>query len=210
MDEDDLRSARERLRDAALHLFAERGVDGTPLRAVAERAGVSTALVVHHFGSKDGLRVACDEHVAATVREQKRGAVASGADPLAAVRASAQGPPVLRYLARTLVDGSPQVADLVDEMVADAQAYTEEAVGGGVVTPTEFPRERAAVLTLWSLGALVLHEHLHRLLGVDLTGDPHAMGPYAVPATEILSRGVITEEYHQRVRAAFAAPEEER
>ena len=204
-------SARERLRDAALHLFAEHGVDGTPLRAVAERAGVSTALVVHHFGSKDGLRVACDEHVAAVVREQKQGSVATGADPVAVVRATAEGPPVLRYLARTLVDGSPHVADLVDELVADAQAYTEQAVGAGVVTSTEFPRERAAVLTLWSLGALVMHEHLHRLLGVDLTGDPLAMGPYAVPATEILTRGVITEEYYRRVRAAFAAgaePEE--
>lgn len=199
--------ARERIRDAALHLFAERGVAAAPLRTVAARAGVSTALVMHHFGSKDGLRVACDEHVAATVREQKTASVATGADPLAALRASAEGPPLLRYLARTLVDGSPHVAALVDEMVADAQEYTEAAVAAGVTTPSEFPRERAVVLTLWSLGALVMHEHLDRLLGVDLTGDPAAMGPYAVPATEILTRGVITEGWYQRVREAFAARE---
>ncbi len=215
------RNARARIRDAALVLFAERGVAATPVRAVAEHAGVSTALVMHHFGSKDALRVACDEHVAATVRERKGAAVATGADPLAALRASAQGPPLLRYLARTLVDGSPHVAALVDEMAADAQEYTEAAVASGVCTASDAPRERAVVLTLWSLGALVLHEHLERLLGVDLTGDPSQMGAYAVPATEILSRGVITEDHHQRVREAFegwpgaaeqpepAAPQEE-
>ena len=35
------------------------------LRAVAARAGVSAALVLHHFGSKEGLRAACDEHLLA-------------------------------------------------------------------------------------------------------------------------------------------------
>ncbi len=198
-------SARDRIRDAALVLFATRGVAATPVRAVAEHAGVSTALVMHHFGSKDNLRVACDEHVAATVREQKNASVSTGADPLAALRAAEQGPPLLRYLARTLIDGSPHVATLVDEMAADAQAYTEAAVDAGICTPSDLPRERAVVLTLWSLGALVLHEHLDRLLGVDITGDPAQMGAYAVPATELLSRGVITEDYYRRVREGFAA-----
>lgn len=204
------RSARSRIRDAALELFAESGVAATPVRAIAERARVSTALVMHHFGSKDALRVACDQHVAASVREQKSAATVTGADPLAALRTSAEGPPLLRYLARTLVDGSPHVADLVDELVADAQDYTEAGVATGVTTPSDFPRERAVVLTLWSLGALVMREHLERLLGVDLTGDPRAMGGYAVPATEILARGVITEDHYRRVREAFAdLPEKE-
>lgn len=196
-------NARARIRDAALELFAERGVAATPVREVAKHAGVSAALVMHHFGSKDSLRVACDEHVAATVREQKTAAVANGADPLAAMRASAEGPPLLRYLARTLVDGSPHVAQLVDQMVVDAERYTEQGVAVGVTTPSEFPRERAVVLTVWSLGALVLHEHLARLLGVELTGDLSAGGAYVVPATEVLTRGVITEDYYQLVRAAF-------
>ncbi|MEJ5913285.1 TetR family transcriptional regulator [Pseudokineococcus sp. 1T1Z-3] len=206
----DERTARERIRDAALELFAEAGVAATPVRAVAARAGVSTALVMHHFGSKDALRTACDEHVAATVRARKTASVGAGADPLAALRASGDGPPLLRYLARTLLDGAPQVADLVDEMVADAQVYTEAGVGTGVVRPTDFPRERAVVLTIWSLGSLVLHEHVSRLLGTDLLGDPRSTGGYTLPATEVLTRGVITEPSYQQVRAAFAALDAER
>jgi AcrR family transcriptional regulator len=201
----DDRTARSRIRDAAIECFSRDGVDGTSVRAVAGAADVSPGLVIHHFGSKDGLRVACDEYVAALIRERKRAALAAGAgmDPLAALREAGQGPPLLRYLARTLVDGSPHVTQVVDDLVADAAEYMEEGVASGALTPTDRPRERAVVLTLWSLGALVLHEHLERLLGVDLTGDPGGLGPYALPAAEILTRGVLAEGVLDRMEEAF-------
>ena len=53
-------STRDRIRDAAIAAFAERGFDAASLRDIAQRAGVSAALIVHHFGSKDGLREECD------------------------------------------------------------------------------------------------------------------------------------------------------
>ncbi len=40
---------------AARDLLAERGFERTTIRGVAERAGVDPALVMQHFGSKDGL-----------------------------------------------------------------------------------------------------------------------------------------------------------
>uniref|UniRef100_UPI0013D78043 TetR/AcrR family transcriptional regulator n=1 Tax=Fodinicola feengrottensis TaxID=435914 RepID=UPI0013D78043 len=55
MNEDDL-TARARIRNAALRQFADKGVKGTTIRGVAEAAGVSPALVQHHFGSKEQLR----------------------------------------------------------------------------------------------------------------------------------------------------------
>ncbi|MEX0658697.1 MAG: TetR/AcrR family transcriptional regulator [Egibacteraceae bacterium] len=77
IDGDD-RTARARIRDAAITRFAEDGVAGTSVRAIAGQAGVSAALVIHHFGSKEALRAACDEHVAATIRERKQTAMAAG------------------------------------------------------------------------------------------------------------------------------------
>lgn len=208
----DDRTARARIRDAAITRFADDGVAGTSVRAIAGQAGVSPALVIHHFGSKDALRTACDEHVAATIRERKQAAMAAGPglDPLAALRRGQEGPPLLRYLARTLVDGTPQVAALVDEMVADAAGYMAEGVGTGVLRPTEHPYGRAAVVTVWTLGALVLHEHVHRLLGANLTGSPDelvAATAYFRPALEVFSDGLITEAAATRMRAAFAAAE---
>lgn len=54
---------RQRLLDAALELFAERGYDGASVRDITEQAGVSVGLVNKHFGSKEGLRRAVDEWV---------------------------------------------------------------------------------------------------------------------------------------------------
>jgi AcrR family transcriptional regulator len=205
------RTARARIRDAAIARFARDGVAGTSVRAVAEDAGVSAGLVIHHFGSKDALRVACDEHVAARIRDQKQTAMATGPglDPLAALRTVGEGPPLLRYLARTLVDGSPHVAALVDEMVTDAVGYMAEGERTGILQPTDDPEGRATVLTMWSLGALVLHEHIERLLGVDLTGDPATLLPYFLPGLEIMGRGIITPEVYEQLREGFASLQED-
>src|SRR4051812_12402554 len=59
---DDL-TAYARIRNAALELFAARGVSATSIRDVAQAAGVSAGLVQHHFGTKDGLREAVDQFV---------------------------------------------------------------------------------------------------------------------------------------------------
>src|SRR6516162_6324533 len=59
----DDRTARAVIRDEALRLFAELGPDGVTVRQLAAAAGVSPGLVLHHFGSKQGLRQAVDEHV---------------------------------------------------------------------------------------------------------------------------------------------------
>jgi TetR/AcrR family transcriptional regulator, regulator of cefoperazone and chloramphenicol sensitivity len=59
----DDRTARAIIRDEALRLFAARGPDAVTVRQIAAAAGVSPALVVHHFGSKEGLREVVDQHV---------------------------------------------------------------------------------------------------------------------------------------------------
>ena len=43
---------REAILDAAQALFAERGVDGVPIEAIAARSGVSKVTVYGHFGDK--------------------------------------------------------------------------------------------------------------------------------------------------------------
>jgi len=46
---------RRRLLHAAAELFAERGVDGTSIDAIAERADRTSGAVYDHFGGKDGV-----------------------------------------------------------------------------------------------------------------------------------------------------------
>lgn len=199
---------KARIRDAAIALFAENGVKGTNMRAIAAAAGASAASVVHHFGTKDALVVECDRHVAELIREQKRKGMRSGPgfDPLVALREVREGPPLLRYLAVRLADSSPQVAGLVDDMVADAAAYLADGVESGMMRPTNYPYKRAVVLTIWSLGALVLHEHLERLIGVDIVDppqDPTAASAYVGPVLEILTDGIVEPDVAGRMNAAF-------
>ena len=205
----DDRTTRARIRDAAIACFAESGIDATTARMVAASAGVSPGLVIHHFGSMDGLRSECDRHVASTIREYKRDAISAGPDldVLAALRGANAGP-VMAYLAAVLVDDSPIVANLVDELVADAEGYLEFGVETGMVKPSANPRGRAAVLFLWSLGALVLHRHVRRILGVDLTntdiGTDPAIAGYAGPAYEIMGGGVLNEAFAAQLQGLFA------
>jgi len=46
---------RERILDAALAGYRERGIGGTSLQAIARRADLSAATVLNHFGSADEL-----------------------------------------------------------------------------------------------------------------------------------------------------------
>ncbi len=171
------------------------------MRTIAAAAGVSPALVIHHFGSKDGLRAECDRHVAALIRSLKRGAIARGPgfDLFGELRQVADGPPLLGYLASTLAENSPETAGLVDEMVGNAIAYTAEAERAGMVVPTDDPHGRAVVLALWSLGSLVLREHVRRLLGVDLTGDISQAMRFVRPVLEVYGRGVLTEQAYAQL-----------
>ena len=50
--------ARDRILDAAVALFCERGYKGTTTRAIAERARVNEVTVFRHFGTKQGLFMA--------------------------------------------------------------------------------------------------------------------------------------------------------
>jgi AcrR family transcriptional regulator len=196
-------TARARIRDAAITRFAADGVAATTLKAIAADAGVSPPLVAHHFGSKDGLRAACDEHVAARIRAGKHATLTGGLDPLSGLRQIGEGPPLVRYLARTLADGSEHVRVLLDELVDDAVEYMERGVEHGLLKPTDRPRERAAVMILWQFGALVLHAHVERLVGADLmSDDPADFASWALAAGEILTHGVITETLFEQLRQA--------
>ena len=195
-------TARARIRDAAIAQFGRLGYAGAGMRAIAAEAEVSPALVMHHFGSKEGLRKACDEHVASVIRSAKEEALTQGPpDPLELLRTADDAQPLLRYLSRMLVDGSPGVAELVDTMVADAVEYMASGVEAGFLRPSEQPYERAVLLCIWQLGAIALHGHVKRLMDIDLLGDPGAMQHWWRPALEVLTHGLFTDDRWERAVA---------
>jgi AcrR family transcriptional regulator len=51
----DAERTRQRILDAALAEFADKGYAGARVRAIAERAGVNAQLISYYFGGKEGL-----------------------------------------------------------------------------------------------------------------------------------------------------------
>jgi TetR/AcrR family transcriptional regulator, regulator of cefoperazone and chloramphenicol sensitivity len=107
-------TARARIRDAAISHFADEGYERATIRGIAATAGVSPGLLRHHFGSKEELRRACDEHIAETLRRVNAQYLEdlSGA---AVDRRLVQ--PFERYIVRALAENSPSAAPIFDEMV---------------------------------------------------------------------------------------------
>jgi len=187
-------TARARIRDAALHLFAERGIDGATVRDIAKAAGVSAGLVRHHFGSKEALRDACDSYALEWAMRIKEQAILEGqiADPgfLPAVHPTALL--LQRYLVRSMVDGSPAAASLFDQMVELAEQWIARHNPGISVDPHAY----AAVLVGMQTGLLLLHEHLSRALGADvLSPEGHLR----------MSRGVLDFYSHPLLSPDLAA-----
>ena len=97
------------------------------------------------------------------------------------------------------------MADLVDELVNDAVAYIEVGVESGMLTPSKYPRQRAAILMVWALGGLVLHEHLARLVGIDVTeplDNLAATDAYIMPVWEIYN-GFLTDPAYEQLSEAL-------
>lgn len=179
-------------------LFGEHGVRGTTLKDIAAEAGVSQALIVHHYGSKDRLRAACDDHVAHLIRVRKEETigVTPQFDPFIALRRLEHGRPLLRYLIRALTEGGTHTAQLIDGMISDAENYMAQGERAGLIKSSEVPRDRAVLLVIWSLGALTLHEQVNRLLGVDFLSEhapPESLQRYLRPAMELYTQGLVTE-----------------
>jgi AcrR family transcriptional regulator len=158
-------TARARIRNTALALFAERGFAGASLRTIADAAGVSMGLVQHHFGSKEALRQACDAYALEFIRREAEEGINGRrlADPDFISEAYRSAPPVMAYLARALTDDTSAAAAIFDEMVAVAEQHLSDSAALGAVPV----RTLAAVLTAMKLGITVLHGQLSRALELD-------------------------------------------
>jgi TetR/AcrR family transcriptional regulator, regulator of cefoperazone and chloramphenicol sensitivity len=159
-------TARARIRDAALRLFAERGMNGATIRDIARAAGVSGGLVRHHFGSKDGLRAACDSYALDQIMQIKEQAVLDGQIGSVGFMSAAH-PTVLltlRYFARSLVDGTPAASSMFDEMVELTQAWLAQHHPAQLSDPRGF----AAIFVAMETGLLAMHDQLSRSLGADI------------------------------------------
>ncbi|MEW5808440.1 MAG: TetR family transcriptional regulator [Actinomycetota bacterium] len=190
---DDL-TAAARIRDAAIELFGRDGF-GVSVRAIATAAGVSPGLVIHHFGSKEKLHRACDDHVAQTIRDAKSETI-QASDPatwLAQMAEIEHYAPMMAYLVRSLQSGGELAKGLWRTMIDNTELYIEEGVRAGTIKPSVDPKARARFLGMTGGGAFLLYLQLHP----DPTDLRAVLRDYAeemvLPALELYTHGLMTD-----------------
>ena len=200
-------TAAARIRDAAIERFGEQGF-GVGLRAIAEAAGVSAALVIHHFGSKEGLRKACDDHIAEEIRNSKSEALRSN-DPatwfaqMAEIESYA---PMMAYLVRSMQSGGELAKMLWRRMIDNAEEYLDEGVRAGTIKPSRDPHARARYMGITGGGGFLLYLQMHE----TPTDIRAVLRDYAffndTATTEIYTEGLMVD---RTMYDAFLATEEQ-
>ncbi|MGI9823789.1 TetR family transcriptional regulator [Agromyces sp. Marseille-Q5079] len=188
-------TAKARIRDAALHLFGREGYAATSVRAVATLAGVSPALVVHHFDSKDGLRLACDEYVVSQFLGRKD-ELASGDSAMAIQRWLADVDtyrPLIDYTSRMLTSSSPAADELFDALQAGTAAMIDEQVAAGIMRDPADRSVTALYLTLYGVVPLVMHHQITRALGVEQL-SAEGIRRSTVPILDLYTHGLYTDD----------------
>ncbi|WP_433373932.1 TetR/AcrR family transcriptional regulator [Actinoplanes sp. CA-142083] len=194
-------TARARIRDAAIELFADRGIDGATIRDIAQKAGVSSGLLRHHFGSKEGLRDACDEYVLNEL-------TALGNRFIEFQVVDRITPGMLRmqrYITRSVLDGSPAGSALFDRLIEYGERWF-----AATDLKVEDPRAFIAVISVMKMSMLTSRDQLSRVLGVD-TGEPEGWARVLRASLEIFSTPLVTRAQADLARTALdgLSPSEE-
>lgn len=191
---DDL-TTTARIREAAIEVFARDGFEGATVRGIAEQAGVSPGLVIHHYGSKQNLRQACDRHVLETAAGEKLAMIAGGYGPRLAGYL-AEHPEVARqlaYLSRALAEGGELGDQWFDALVVHTTAVLEAGAESQAFTPSADPVARTVVLVAQSLATLVFAPQIARHLGAANLDDPAAYARLGRAVLELYTGGLFAD-----------------
>lgn len=192
-----------RIRHAAVDLFGSQGFDKTTIRQIASRAGVSPGLVIHHYGSKNALRQACDDWVVEILLSEKQLLMVG---PMPAMTDYVEQHPelagVMAYLVAALREGGDlartifqRLLGLTDEMLVSAQAQ-------GVVRPIADRGGVAAILVAMSCGLMLLEPEVAARLGGGSLTEPAVVRRYTAAALELFAQPLFTDAYTEALRAA--------
>lgn len=180
----------EKILSAAVAEFARHGFTKTTVRGIAAAAEVSPGLIIHHFGSKDGLRSACDQHVFERIADSK----AKNAEyATMAVQMMFDDPEMstaVDYLVKSLLDPSEHGQRYFDHYVDLVESYITEGFAGYTFRQSEDARGQAATIAVMALAPSLLEHRLHSVLGTEDTTAmmtrlaPHLLDLYLHGALE--------------------------
>ncbi len=184
-----------------MRLFAERGVSAVSVRDIAADAGVSPSLVIHHYGSKEGLRTAVDDRALTTLLSLLADTAGGGADggsgyaPSASLASAVAerlgaGSEVSAYVRRLLVDGGPAAEVLFRALFDATVALLADLEANGLARSGDDRPARAAFLLVNDLAIILLRDQITRVLGVDPLSEP-GMARWTETVLDVYTSGIF-------------------
>ncbi len=207
-DRETAQGGREGIRGAALRLFATEGFDRVSGRAIAKEAGVSPALVMHHFGSVAALRAEIDSWVLGHFEDWiERAGTADSVDEVVddmegEVRGFFVREPLLGgYLRQLLVEGGDAGYQFFAGLFDAGREMLSQLEQRGVVRPSPNGDLDARLMLLMAedLGTIMLEPFLARRLGVQLYSEEF-MARWSAAELDLHANGLFGDGPHEEQR----------
>ena len=153
----------------ATSAIARDGFATTSLRSIAKEAGVSPALVVHHFGSREKLIAECIEAALGLwVLEKQTVVDVSLTTSLAQWQSSPESyPGKLQFFRQVLLAPGEMANILFNRLVQEAQIVIESQSEKGLLRKFENRADLAALMALQNLAPLMLQSPLESFFAAN-------------------------------------------
>lgn len=191
-------NVRQRLVDTAEALFTAQGFAATSIRAIAEQAGVNTALVSYHFGGKHALLEAVFERALEPLAEALQNLAAGGSTPPEALldllyRMGREHPNLLPLLFReALLPGGAMHDGFVERFAPRLgglfPVLLQREKDAGMLSEEVDPQALSILILAMGIFPHVAAPVAHRVLGMDM--DAGGRERMLRQTTQLLTRGV--------------------
>ncbi len=180
--------SREHLIEVATRVFAREGFAGTSLRMIAVEAGVSAALLVHHFGSKQRL---IEETIETTLGEWMREKDHLAELPLSEAlskwpQTAQDGHQKLAFFKQVMLSGGKPAQLLLERMHFEAKERLAMMTKTGVVRDVADIETAALLLAVYGMAPLILSDSIKKILGGEIT-DPEISEKLARSSLELFA-----------------------
>jgi TetR/AcrR family transcriptional regulator, regulator of cefoperazone and chloramphenicol sensitivity len=163
--------SKDRLIEVAAGVFSREGFSGTSLRMIAVEAGVSAALLVHHFGSKQKL---IEETISVTLGDWMRQKDQLQELPLSEAlsqwpKTAEGGKQKLDFFKQVMLAGGKPAQLLLERMQIETKQRLEAMAEAGAMRKLDDIETAALLMAIYGLAPLLLSESIKRILGGDIT-----------------------------------------
>jgi AcrR family transcriptional regulator len=185
-------TTREQLLKLAVEMFAEKGFADTSLRAIAKRAEVSPALLIHHFGTKDALvKEAISKTLGSWVAGEKAMMLEDESNQLQNWQTLMEkGATPLNFFRQVLLAEGEYSQRLFDAAVSESEVLLNQMQSVGRLREISDKQTTALIMAVNGLGSVLLMSQIEKSMGGPISSD-HVATRLMNSNSEMLRDGIF-------------------